>query len=322
VKISVLDQSPVPDGASAATALRNSIDLARTADRLGYHRYWAAEHHAAPSHAGPAPELVVAAVAAVTTRIRVGSGGVLLPYYSPLKVAETFRVLHALHPGRIDLGVGRAIRSDAPEFEPLRRDASRLDFADKLAELRAYLRPHPDLHVMPDEPGEPQVWLLGSSVRSAEAAARLGLPYAYAHFLAPDTTREALARYRALNPDGRVILGLGVYCAETDAEARHAYASQRLFRQRMSRGEVRPLPSPEQAVAELGAAALEPGPDTEERYVVGTPERVHARVTALADETGADEVTVLTSIHDHDDRLRSYGLLAEAFGLRVRAPAA
>ncbi|MFC4908391.1 MsnO8 family LLM class oxidoreductase [Actinomadura gamaensis] len=327
MELSILDQSPIPDGSSAARALTDSIDLARAADRLGYRRYWAAEHHAARSHAGPAPEIVVAAAAAATTRIRVGSGGVLLPYYSPLKVAETFRVLHALYPDRIDLGLGRAIRAEAPEFEPLRRDASRLDFAEKLAELRAFLSPdhweHPEVHVMPDDPGGPEVWLLGSSARSAEAAARLGLPYAYAHFLAPDQTKEALARYRQINPDGRIVLGLGVYCGETDAEARWLYAGQRLFRQRMSRGEVRPLPSPEQAVAELGeAGALDPGPDSEERYVVGTPGLVHERITALATEVGADEVTVLSSIHDHEERVRSYALLAEAFDLRIRASAA
>ncbi|MFM9607336.1 LLM class flavin-dependent oxidoreductase [Streptomyces niveiscabiei] len=334
MKLSVVEQAPVVEGLTPADSLRHSIELARLADHLGYERFWVAEHHAEIFTAVPAPEILVARIAAETSGIRVGSGGVLLSLYSPLKVAEVFRTLHALYPGRIDLGIGRANRVRPPVFAALRDDgASREPSPDdlwrRLAELRGYLAPDGErpFPVSPELPGGPDLWLLGASVSSAQAAARLGLPYAYAHFIAPAFTREALDVYRtafAPGPDAaapRPILSVVVCCAETDAEAERVYATHRLFHRRMSQGDVRLLPPADLAVAEMGR----PGPDplAEEsfewpRYVVGSPERVRDQLTKMADATGAEELGVVSMIHDQRDRLRSYRLLAEAFELTPR----
>ncbi len=346
--LSVLDQSPVPEGSSPADALRHSLELAVLADRLGYHRYWCAEHHASPFQAGAAPAIMIGQILERTWGIRVGSGGVLLPYYSPFRVAEVFRVLHALYPGRVDLGVGKAHLSKDPVVRALRRDAAdphgRNDFLDKVRELRAFLlgggfppgHPYEGLRPSPDMPGAPEMWVLGSSVSSAEATARLGLPYAYAHFLGPDHTAQAVDRYReAFQPhvvngettsEPRVVLGLGVYCADTEAEARELFAGHRLFRHRMERGILRPVPSPRQAIDELGAdvaLAPDPGPGHPEhdpyvRNAVGSVEQVHERISTLARDLHVDEVIVVNSIHDHKARLRCYELLADAFDLRPR----
>ncbi|MFD8064252.1 LLM class flavin-dependent oxidoreductase [Streptomyces cyaneofuscatus] len=349
MRLSVLDQSPVPEGTPPATALRNTLELSILADRLGYHRYWVAEHHASPFQAGAAPEILIGQILARTSGIRVGSGGVLLPYYSPFKVAEVFRVLHALYPGRVELGVGKAHLSKDPVVRALRRDAADPagggDFPDKVAELRSFLvgdefpegHPYRGLLPSPPSPGHPELWVLGSSVSSAEATARAGLSYAYAHFLGPDTTVEAVRRYREEfvphlvdgKPIGgpRVVLGIGVYCAETEAEAHALLAGHRLFRQRMERGIMRPVPSTQQAIEELGAEAAlagDPGPghpdhDPYVRNAVGSPEQVRAHITALTEATGADEVILINSIHDHKARLRCYELVAEVFDLAPRA---
>ncbi|OUD02673.1 hypothetical protein CA983_13675 [Streptomyces swartbergensis] len=197
--LSVLDQSPVPEGSSPADALRHSLELAVLADRLGYHRYWCTEHHASPFQAGAAPAIMIGQILERTTGIRVGSGGLLLPYYSPFLDAEVFRVLHALYPGRVDLGVGKAHLSKAPSGAALRRDTAdphgQNDFLDKVRELRAFLfgggfppgHSYKGLRLTPDMPAAPEMWVLGSSVSSAESTARLGLPYAYAHFLGRTT---------------------------------------------------------------------------------------------------------------------------------------
>src|SRR5271154_4573222 len=205
MKLSIIDQCPVPAGFTTADAFRNTIDLARLAERLGYERYWIAEHHATGAFASPAPEVLIARVGAETSRIRIGSGGVMLPHYSPMKVAEAFRVLHALYPGRIDLGIGRAPGGTPLESYALRRNRalSPDDFPEQLTELLAFL--HKDfpadhrfskIRLAPDMPGAPEVWLLGSSLWSAEAAAQFGLPYNFAHFIDPNTTREAIGNYR------------------------------------------------------------------------------------------------------------------------------
>ena len=236
MKLSVLDQSPVPAGSTPADALRNTLHLARAADALGYERYWIAEHHAIETLASPAPEILIPLVAAETSGIRVGSGGILLPHYSPLKVAEVFRMLHALYPGRMDLGIGRAPGSGGLEAFALQRDRSKRlqadDFRDQLIELLAFLHhdfpsehPFSKIKVSPDMPGAPEVWLLGSSTWSAGVAARFGLPYAFAHFIGPEQTVEALAEYRAhFTPskflsEPRVLVTLGAVCADTNAEA-------------------------------------------------------------------------------------------------------
>ncbi|MEV4140803.1 LLM class flavin-dependent oxidoreductase [Dactylosporangium sp. NPDC049742] len=327
MKLSILDQSPIGTGQSPAQALRNTVELAELADQLGYTRYWVAEHHAMHSHGGSAPEVLVAAIAARTSRIRVGSGGVLLSHYSPFKVAEVFRTLEALYPGRIDLGIGRSAGSSPIETYAL-RGASSLpdDFDDKLVQLLAFLdgsfppgHPFHDIVVTPTGTGRPEVWLLGSSPRSGAVAAQLGLPYAYAHFINPAPTRSVFADHRArTGGSGKAILGIGVYCADTDAEAERIYATQRAFRKRLTRNDVRPVPTPEQSLLELADGDDPLGAERFEfpRYVHGTPDRVRDQILAITEATGAEEVIALATIHDHADRLRSYELLASAFALQ------
>jgi luciferase family oxidoreductase group 1 len=327
----VLDQAPVPEGVTPAEALQNTIELARHADRLGYHRYWIAEHHAMLSHGIAAPEIMVGRVAAATTGIRVGSGGVLLSHYSALKVAEVFRTLEALFPGRIDLGIGRSSGANAVESYALRADRGVLvpdDFDDKLAELLGFLgggfpdgHPFRTVHVTPDVPGETPVWLLGSSPRSAQAAAAMGLPYAFAQFINPVATAGAFAAYRAAGGDGGLILAASAVAAETPAEAERLFATQKAVRQRITNFDVRPVPTPERALAELaGRADPLAGDDPSwPRYLHGTPDTLRAQLTDLAGRVGADEIVIVTTVHDHKARLRSYELLAEAFELRPRA---
>jgi len=337
VRLSIVDQSPVPAGATPADALHNTIDLARAADRLGYTRYWIAEHHATPAFASPAPEILIDRVASETSAIRVGSGAVLLPHYSPLKVAETFRVLHALYPDRIDLGIGRAPGGGPLEAYALLRDRQRQmpdDFPDQLVELLAFLHgtfpadhPFRQILVTPQMPGAPPVWLLGSSAWSAHAAAELGLPYAFAHFINSDATRSSLEYYRThvtADPQslaGQMILALGVICADTDAEAQRLHASLRLRRLLRQTGDRGPIPTPEEALARLGelrVPLLEEDGGEWPRVVVGAPERVHAQLTELARALEVEELMVVTVVHDHRARLRSHELLAEVFGLTAR----
>ncbi len=333
MKLSVLDQSPVSSGSTPAQALQNSIELARLADELGYERYWIAEHHATEALASPAPEILIARIGAETVRIRVGSGGVMLPHYSPLKVAESFRMLHALYPGRIDLGVGRAPGGTPLETFALRRE--RLDtpppddFGDQLIELLGFLHkafagrhPFSRIKLSPDAQGAPDVWLLGSSLWSASAAAQLGLPYAFAHFIAPEPTRTAIEGYRAqFQPSAyltspRAMMAMGVICADTDAEAERLSASWRLMRQRLFRGDLRQIPSVDEALAELAASPAAP-PEASEwpRAFVGSPATVRAKILALGAALKLDELMVVTITHDHTARLRSYELLAAAFAL-------
>lgn len=332
MKLSVLDQSVVPEGSTPATALRNSLELARLADRLGYHRYWLAEHHATPSFAGPAPEIMVARAAAETRRIRVGSGGVLLPHYSPLKVAEVFSVLDALSPGRIDLGIGRGIGASSIEAHALAPGSSAGgsdgDFPRKLAELLAFLHggfpeghPYGRIQLMPTA-GAPEVWLLVASPQSAELAGRLGLPVSIAHFGRPQLTRSVVESYRSAfeDRDGarpRVQIGVGVYCGPTDEEAQRVFASQRLFRLRMGRGVLLPLPSPEAALDGLRGEVEPLADEVAEwpRCVVGDPDQVHKVLTSMVDALDVDEFMVLSTIHAPRDRMRSYELLARRFGL-------
>ena len=336
LKISILDQSPVSAGMTAGQALQNTIDLARRADELGFHRYWIAEHHAMDVLASPAPEVLLARVGAETSRIRLGSGGIMLPHYSAFKVAETFRVLHALYPGRIDLGVGRAPGGSPLESYALRRnrELSPDDFPEQLRELLAFLhKDYPADHrfrkvrLAPDMPGSPEVWLLGSSLWSAETAALFGLPYNFAHFIDPNTTREAIGNYReSFRPAGfgeypHATVALGVICAETEAEADRLASSARLLFRRIRQGNTAPVASPDDAMAELAtipdAVFAQWFPDGSEwpRYVVGTPEIVRRRLSAMAEALGLDEIMVVTIVYDHAARVRSYELLGEAFDL-------
>jgi luciferase family oxidoreductase group 1 len=342
MKLSILDQSPVPAGFTPADALHNTIHLARAADSLGYERYWIAEHHAIETLASPAPEILIARVAAETSGIRVGSGGILLPHYSPLKVAEVFRMLHALSPGRIDLGVGRAPGSGALEAFAMQRERTQRrqteDFPEQLTELLAFLNhdfppehPFSRIKVSPEMPGSPEVWLLGSSAWSAEVAAQFGLPYAFAHFIGPEQTVAALAHYHAhFKPSKylrqpRAIVTLGVVCADTEAEAQRLSASTKVLTRRIRLGgERRPVPTPEEAIKELAAAGAGADPFTWDasewpRYLVGDPEQVSGKLKGMARDLQMEELMILTVIHDHEARVRSYKLLAETFGLTKRS---
>lgn len=341
IKLSVLDQSPVSDGYTPADALRNTIELARLADKLGYERYWIAEHHAIVTLASPAPEILIARLGAETSRIRLGSGGVLLPHYSPLKVAETFRMLHAMYPGRIDLGIGRAPGGSGLEAFALRRDRSeRLqndDFEEQLLELLAFLHrgfpsehPFARIKVSPEMPGAPEVWLLGSSAWSSSLAAKMGLPYAFAHFISPEETPSSLQNYRSnfqrskFLGEPRAVVALGVICADTEAEARRLYTSTQLHVRRIRlQGKRLPVPTPEQAIAELGElmTGIDPvvrGGGEWPRYVVGAPEQVRDELQRMADNLRVEELMIIAVMHDYRARQRSYRLVAEAFGLSGR----
>jgi luciferase family oxidoreductase group 1 len=334
MKLSVIDQSPVPAGFTSADALQNTIELARLTDRLGYERYWIAEHHAMPTLACSAPEILLSRVGAETKRIRIGSGGVMLPHYSPLKVAEQFRMLHALYPDRIDLGVGRAPGGSPLDSYALRRERVDRplpdDFPEQLVELLAFLNGgFPEKHafarilVSPAMPGSPSPWMLGSSMWSADAAAQLGLPYAFAHFISPEPTRAAIEHYYArFKPSlylsaPQAIVALGAICADTDVAASRLMASARLMRRRRDRGEWLPIPTVEEAIAELGDAALKPMIETSEwpRYFVGSPATLRQRFESLATALKLAEIMIVTIVHDHQARLNSYQLLAEEFGL-------
>ncbi len=343
IKLSVLDQSPVSAGSTPGQALQNTIDLARATDTLGFHRYWIAEHHAMDVLASPAPELLLARVGGETSRIRLGSGGIMLPHYSAFKVAETFRVLHALYPGRMDLGVGRAPGGTGLEACALRRNRKEAldDFPEQLTELLAFL--HKDfppehrfskIRLAPDMPGGPDVWLLGSSMWSAEAAAQFGLPYNFAHFIDPNRTRGAITAYRAsFRPSSygsypQAMLALGVICAETDEEAQRLASSARLLFRRIRQGNTAPIATPGDAIAELAtipeAVFAQYFPEGGEwpRYMVGTPDSVRRNLNAMAEALGLDEIMVVTIVHDHAARVRSYELLADAFGLQAKASTA
>jgi luciferase family oxidoreductase group 1 len=332
--LSVLDQSPVPEGSTGSQALQNTIDLARLADDLGFHRYWVAEHHGGVSLSGPSPEALIGPIAAATTRIRVGSGGVMLPHYSPFKVAETFSVLAGLFPGRIDLGIGRAAGTDPLTTFALQRDRSRAmpdDFPAQLAELLGYFggtlpADHPFARLagaLPGRPELPDVWLLGSSPQSAIWAAELGLPYAFADFINPKGAAIAQDYRRRFVESGReglprVAVCAWVVCAETDEEAQRLASSSRMSLTLLRRGRLIEVPPPEKALRFLEHEGLLDGGGNGagtggRRWVVGTPDVVRERLEQLARDYGADELMAVTITYDHAARRRSYELLAEAF---------
>jgi luciferase family oxidoreductase group 1 len=329
MRLSVLDQSPISEGSTGADALRNSIDLAVHAEQLGYHRYWVAEHHGTPMLACAAPEVLIGAIARATTRLRVGSGGVMLPHYSPLKVAEVFSMLCGLHPGRIDLGLGRAAGTDPVTAYALQRDrrqAAPDDFPQQLAELLAYLwdrlpagHRFARLAALPGGAERPDVWLLGSSPQSADWAAELGLPYAFADFINPAGAEMAAAYRRAFTPSGvrtdpEVVVAAWVLCAGTDEEARRIASSSRMAFRLFFEGTLGPVPPIDRALAYLEANPSSASPfGRRRRTIVGSPATVRPQLEALAAEYGADEVMIVTITYDHEDRKRSYALLAEAF---------
>jgi luciferase family oxidoreductase group 1 len=329
LRLSVLDQAPIAEGSTGGEALHNSIDLARWTEGLGYHRYWVAEHHATPMLACASPEVLIGPIAAATTRLRVGSGGVMLPHYSPLKVAESFSMLSGLFPGRIDLGLGRAPGSDQRTAVALQRDRQHLlpdDFPEQLVELLAYLdnsmpADHPFAPLaasLPGRPYGPEPWLLGSSPQSGIWAAELGLPYAFADFIQPGGAAIA-ARYRAeFQPSKwqakpRVAVAVSAICAETDAEAERLAASSKMAISLLYRGRLVPVPPVETALRFLAEqGSLLP---TGRRLIIGAPPTVRAGLEAVAREYGAEEVLIVTITYDHTARRRSYELIAGELGL-------
>ena len=338
IPLSVLDLSPVAAGSTGAQALRNSLDLARLADSLGFIRYWVAEHHNMPAIASSAPDIMIGQIAAMTNRIRVGSGGVMLPNHAPLMVAERFKMLEALFPGRIDLGLGRAPGTDGATAYALRTRLDRRegdDFLERLHELilwetRDFPPNHPFNNVvaMPDDTPLPPIWLLGSSDYSSELAAQVGMGFAFAHHFATYDAIEAMTNYRAhfkpsawrASPHG--ILAVAAVAAETDAEAERLASSMDLNRLRRDRGQYLPLPSVEEALAY-------PYTDSERasiarnrsRLFVGSPATVMQKLQPMITASQADELMIITAVYDHDARKKSYSLLADAFGLGKKAAA-
>jgi luciferase family oxidoreductase group 1 len=332
LRLSVLDQSPIPEGSTTGEALRNSVDLAHLADKLGYTRYWVAEHHGTQGLACNSPEVLIGPIAAATERIKVGSGGVMLPHYSPLKVAENFSMLSALFPGRIDLGIGRAAGTSPMVAFALQRDRRQSapdDFRQQLDELMALTanRPHPDtrfarLAAVHFE--SPELWLLGSSQDSAIWAADLGLPYVFADFINPDGAR--LARYyqqtftasdRLERP--RTAVAAWAICAGTDEEAERLSYSFRMMMTLLFRGRTIQVPTVERAEHFLREEGLTPEQaPANRRIITGSPDRVRAAIEALASDYQAEEVLIVNILHSHEARRRSYELIARAFCLNSR----
>lgn len=333
MRLSVLDQSTVAAGRGADSSIRETLALARHCDALGYHRYWLAEHHSSASQAGTAPEVLMAAIAATTARIRVGSAGVMLPHYSALKVAEAFRVLEAIAPGRIDMGLGRAPGSDgrtAYALHPAAGDAAD-HFPEMVRDLLAWVRgerlpeghPFRDVAAQPAGPTAPEPWILGSSGHGAQVAAYFGLPYCFAHFITDGRgAAEALDTYREhFRPSGafpapHAALAVWALAAESEEEADRQFASRAVWRLGRDRGVQAALPSPDSAAAYPASSAERDRMAAMRRTAfAGTGPQVLGMLRALGREHGVDEVAVLTTVHDPEARRRSYALLADAASL-------
>jgi luciferase family oxidoreductase group 1 len=331
VPLSVLDLAPVGAGSGSADALRRSLELVQEAERLGYHRYWVAEHHNMPGIASSAPAVLIAHLASITQRIRLGSGGVMLPNHAPLVIAEQFGMLEALHPGRIDLGIGRAPGTDPRTAAALRRTASlqEPDLPEQLAELYGFFtgafpddHPYRGITAVPARGNQPAIWLLGSSDYSARLAGLLGLPFSFAHHFSAGNTGPALEVYRqsfrasAVLEEPYVMLGVAVLCADDHERATYLSKPGDLAFLRLRSGRPGPFPSPEEA------AAFHPTPHEKELIrtwsasrIVGDPEGVRSALASLVERTGADELMVTTMVHGHDDRVRSYRLVADLAAL-------
>jgi luciferase family oxidoreductase group 1 len=338
VRLSVLDQSTAAEGREPAAAIAETLAVARRCDALGYHRYWVSEHHNSGSIVGTAPEVLIAAIAVTTARIRVGSAGVMLPHYSALKVAEQFRVLEGIAPGRIDLGVGRAPGTDrltAMALNPYGYAAD--EFVQQVLDLQAWVdgTPLPDEHpfravqAQPRGATSPQLWMLGSSDYGARLAAHLGLPYAFAYFFGDGRgVEEALHLYRsgyrpsARHPQPQATICVFALAADTEAEARRLLRTREHWRIGFEQGIRKPLVSPETAAAYAYNEAEKALIDRlRSRAVVGTAMQVRAQLESLAARLALDELVIVTWTYDVAARLRSYELLAQAFGLCGAAPA-
>ena len=333
--LSVLDLSPIDAGVNSTQALRNTIELARQAERLGYTRYWLAEHHNTSMLASSSPEIMIGHIAQATKRIRVGSGGVMLPNHAPLKVAENFRVLEALHPERIDLGIGRAPGTDPMTALALRRSKAALgadDFTDQLAQLFAFSssgfpedHPFRSVSAVPTDTPLPPVWLLGSSDYSAQAAAALGLGFAFAHHINPQGAELATSLYQeqfqpsAELAEPRTIVATSVVCADTEQQVEELVASMALAWARMRSGRSGPLPSPAEALAHTYTPSeLALAQTVRAQRIMGTPARVTEQLERLIERTRADELMITTLVYGHENRVHILELLARAFGLTPR----
>lgn len=339
MRLSVLDQSPIRADGTAADAVRETIALAKAAEAMGYHRYWLAEHHNSNSFAGSCPEILIGRVASETKSIRVGSGGVMLPHYSPLKVAEQFRMLEVLNPGRIDLGLGRAPGTDQMTARALQAGPQGWDidaFPSQVFLLRQFLddasgrapipddHPYKNIHAMPrgDISTGPELWMLGSGMHGAVYAGQLGLPFSHAYFINPEGSEDAVAAYRerfkpsAACPRPRVSMGVAALAAETEEEARALATSRNLWVVRLLTGQPIPFPPPEEVkdypFTDQELALLR---TVQHRSIVGTPEQVRAGLLQLAEAHDAEELVVVTITYDYASRLKSYELLAKAFAL-------
>jgi luciferase family oxidoreductase group 1 len=328
VRLSILDQSPVISGHDARRAIEETLALARRADELGYHRYWLAEHHAIAALADPCPEVLLARLGAETRRMRVGTGGVLLPYYSAFRVAEAFRMLEALYPGRIDLGLGRAPGGDARTAQAVGggRFPDAASFPEQVWQLAAHLdgtlpveHAFARVRVQPEVPTAPEIWLLGSSDYSAALAAQLGLPFSFAHFINPQGGEGATRLYRdgfkaGREGEPRTMVCTFLICAATDDAAERLAASIDLRRLHMALNIDSPMPTLEEAARHAYS-------EEERRYVmgqraraiIGGPQTCRSRIREMAARYGAEEVMVLTITGDYASRTRSYELLIEAF---------
>jgi luciferase family oxidoreductase group 1 len=322
VPLSILDLSPIVEGGDAAQALGNTLDLARHAEEWGYRRYWLAEHHNIPGIASAATSVVIGAVGAATRTIRIGSGGIMLPNHAPLVIAEQFGTLESLFPGRIDLGVGRAPGTDPETAAALRRnaDVNGDDFPRELVELMAYFRPAQRGQRIQAVPGaglKVPIYVLGSSLFGAQVAAALGLPYAFASHFAPADMLDAIELYRSrFRPSEQldrpyVMLGVNVFAAETEAEARRLFTSVQQAFVRLRRGEPTPLPPPVDHVEGLLTPAEQAmlGKALSVSFI-GPPGKVRQGLDAFAARTKADELIVVSQIYDHAARLRSYEMTA------------
>jgi luciferase family oxidoreductase group 1 len=328
VRLSVLDQSTIVSGRSPDTSIRESIALAQHCEALGYARYWCAEHHNSDSQAGTAPEILIAAIAATTKRIRVGSAGVMLPHYSALKVAEQFRVLDAIAPGRIDLGLGRAPGSDGRTAYALnpRADTAADNFPADVRDLLAWLagekllegHPFRDIRAQPAGPTSPEVWILGSSDYGAQVAAYFGLPFCFAHFIGDGQgVEQALSVYRetyrpsVAHPAPHAAICVWAMAAQTPEEAAYHFRSREIWRLNRDRGLFTALQSPDEAAAQTFSDGEQARIDRlRARSFYGTPDVVAGRLQALAAEHAVEEIAILTTLHDPEARRRSYTLLA------------
>ncbi|MGX1499423.1 luciferase family oxidoreductase group 1 [Labrenzia sp. MBR-25] len=319
---SLLDLSPVPEGQTATEALANTVDLARSAEKAGYHRYWLAEHHNMPGIASAATSLVIGQVAAATSTMRVGAGGIMLPNHSPLIIAEQFGTLATLFPGRIDLGLGRAPGTDMATARALRRHMAGEDsFPQDVQELMGYFRPASEtnrVRAIPGEGTQVPIWILGSSLYGAQLAAAFGLPYAFASHFAPDMLEEALEIYRAtFQPSSQlarphVMVAAGVFAADTDEEAVYHRSSQLLAFARLRMGNPGKLPLPVKDVsAEIPAPVLVQVEHALSCSATGSPATIRDQLSAIITRYQPDELMITGMIHDHGARVKSFQLAAD-----------